>query len=136
MSVRYPLAIVWCIALTACTKPGQNFLINGETLSPLLEVATTRSGAACASRELRFSVGKDDAVRVEICDDRRCVAAELSELEFSDRSARVNLNDIRLGSGNASEGPVIPVEGPDGLLWLCKEDEEAQECICIPWFQD
>ncbi|MDP2712532.1 MAG: hypothetical protein Q8O56_15055 [Solirubrobacteraceae bacterium] len=38
------------------------------------------------------------------------------------------------GSG-PSAGPVIPVEGPDGLLWLCREDEEAQQSICIPWAQ-
>lgn len=37
--------------------------------------------------------------------------------------------------GGPSAGRVIPVEGPDGLLWLCREDEEALQSICIPWFQ-
>ena len=53
-----------------------------------------------------------------------------------DRSAAVSLDNIKLGSGDAARGPVRPVEGPDGLRWLCREDEEAQECICIPWAQD
>jgi hypothetical protein len=26
--------------------------------------------------------------------------------------------------------------GPDDLPWLCREDEEAQECSCIPRAQD
>ena len=32
-------------------------------------------------------------------------------------------------------GPVIPVEDADGFLWLCREDEEAKQSICIPWPQ-
>jgi hypothetical protein len=32
-------------------------------------------------------------------------------------------------------GPVIPVEDADGFLWLCREDEEAQQSICIRWPQ-
>ncbi len=44
--------------------------------------------------------------------------------------------EVTLGVPDQSHGPVIPVEGPDGLLWLCREDEEAKQSICIPWFQD
>jgi hypothetical protein len=34
-----------------------------------------------------------------------------------------------------SKGPVIPVEDADGFLWLCREDEEGKQSICIPWPQ-
>ena len=138
MVLRSSLTLCCCIGLAACTstKPDQTFLINAETSSPILEVATPRSNAECARRELHFSIGQDNEIDVETCDNGQCVETELADLRFFDRSTRVNSNDIGLGGGSAAEGPVIPVEGPDGLLWLCREDEAAQECICIPWAQD
>ena len=30
-------------------------------------------------------------------------------------------------------GKVKPVVGPNDSLWLCREDEEAGECTCIPF---
>jgi hypothetical protein len=130
------MIVFCCIALAACARPDRHFLINVKTASPVVEIETPISGAGCATRELHFSIGQDNTVRVEICDDARCREAELSELTFFDRSSKANPNDIRLGSGDATKGPVMPVQGPDGLLWLCREDEEAQQCICIPWFQE
>jgi hypothetical protein len=43
---------------------------------------------------------------------------------------------LALAGPGPDAGPVIPVEGPDGKLWICREDEEAQQSICLPWFQD
>ena len=133
---RSSMILFCCVALAACARPAQHFLINVKTGSPIVGIETPISGGECATRELHFSIGQDNTVNVEICDKARCRATELGELTFFDRSAEADPNDIRLGSGNASKGPVMPVQGPDGLLWLCREDEEAQQCICIPWFQE
>lgn len=136
MTQRSLLLIACCIALSACGESKRKFLINVPTSSPLLEVAVPRTGAACARRELHFSVGRDNTIRVDTCDNGRCSATKLDTLAFLDRSGRASPTDIRLGSGDPTKGPVTPVEGPDGLLWLCREDEEEMVCICIPWFPD
>ncbi len=136
MVLRSSLILFCCVALAACTKTGRTYLINVETSSPILEVQTPKSGAECSNRELHFTIGQDNEIDVETCDNGRCIKTDPGSLKYVDRSAAVNPDNIRLGCGNASRGPVMPVEGPDGLLWLCREDEEAQQCICIPWAQD
>lgn len=136
MSLRSLLVVFASIVLAGCAARERFFLINVNTLSPVLEAATPRSGAECAQRELRLSIGRANDVHAETCDNGKCTKVELGELRFLDRSGRVNPPDLRLGSGDATQGSITPVEGPDGLLWLCREDEEEQQCICIPWAQD
>jgi len=136
MLPRSSLLLFCCIALAACTESKRTFLINGETSSPIIEAEIPRSGAECASRELHFSIGHQNDVGIQTCDNGRCRKTALVSLKFFDRSGRVDTNNVTLGSGNTSEGPVIPVQGPDDLLWLCREDDDAQECVCIPWAQD
>ena len=118
------------------TRPERTFLINSATLSPILQITSPRSDAGCASAELHFAIDEDNTVKVRLGNRVTSVAIELSELTFYDRSGQVMPRYIGLGAGDPTQGPVVPVEGPDGLLWLCREDDEAQECICIPWFQD
>jgi hypothetical protein len=132
-----------CAELTADVGgcPGQRtFLINAATVSPIVEVVSPKSGAACASRELEFLVGRNNDLHVETCDrspsGRVCTAIDAGTLRFRDRSALVGADAIVLGTGDPVAGPIEPVEGPDDLLWLCREDEEGMQCICIPWAQD
>jgi hypothetical protein len=132
---RSLLILAVCIALAGCAQPKRTFLINAETSSPLLEVAVPKSGARCAATTLHLSISQANDVRAEACSSGQCRETPLAGLEFRDRSTRVNPDKIVLGSGSA-EGRVEPVVGPDDLLWLCREDEDAQECVCIPWAQD
>ena len=136
MSRRSLLVVLCCLAPVACGPPDRTFLINAEGSSPILQITTPRGGAQCASRELRFTVATGNDISLDVCDEGRCADTALDGVTFFDRRGRVNPASLRLGSGDTSEGPIQPVEGPDGLLWLCKEDEEAMECVCIPWFQD
>ena len=43
--------------------------------------------------------------------------------------------DLSAQSPRPVEGRVIPVTDADGFLWLCREDEEGKQSICIPWPQ-
>jgi hypothetical protein len=135
-------AVKSCAELTAdlgCAAQ-HTFLIDVQTGSPIVEAAIPRSAAICADTELHFVIGRDNAVSVATCDRSRagveCVATELSELTIRSRAAVVGADRITLGAGDPAAGPVRPVEGPDGLRWLCREDDEGMQCICIPWAQD
>lgn len=138
MLIRISLFLAFSIVLSSCadtSNRNQNFLINEKTSSPILEISVSGTEAGCASSELHFAIDQEADIDVELCNQGQCVRTEFGKLNFSDRSTSVHPNDITIGSGDATQGPVIPVEGPDGLTWLCREDEEAAECICIPWFQ-
>jgi hypothetical protein len=135
MSLRALLAVCLCLGTLACART-ERFLMNAQTSSPILELAVPRGGAQCSARHVRLTVSSGADLRAEVCDGQGCTPVEIGQLTFRDRSGPVPVGNLRLGSGNVSEGPVTPVEGPDGLLWLCREDEDAQQCICIPWFQD
>lgn len=128
------------IADVAACPDRRTFLINAATTSPLLEVVSPKSGADCASRELHFTVGRNDDLHVETCDrspsGRTCTEIDAGALSFRDRAAFVGVDMITLGTGDPVAGPIEPVQGPDDLLWLCREDEDAMQCICIPWAQD
>lgn len=43
--------------------------------------------------------------------------------------------DFKVAEPEPVRGPVIPVEDADGFLWLCREDDEGKQSICIPWPQ-
>lgn len=63
-----------------------------------------------------------------------CAAKSLPRLKAA--AAAVNQSSKKLSAAKPNAaGPVVPVVGPDGLTWLCREDEEAQECVCIPFVQ-
>lgn len=63
-----------------------------------------------------------------------CKANSLPRMKAA--AAQVNPGSRKLSSANpTAAGPIEPVEGPDGLKWLCREDEEEQQCICIPFVQ-
>jgi len=118
----------------------RTFLIDVGTASPIVEVVSPKSGANCASRELHFLIGPNGDIGVETCDRDRlgavCAATDVGDLRFRSRSAPVSVDMIKLGTGDPAGGPIEPVQGPDDLLWLCREDEEGMQCICIPWAQD
>ncbi|MBJ7521916.1 MAG: hypothetical protein JHC84_19610 [Solirubrobacteraceae bacterium] len=42
---------------------------------------------------------------------------------------------LKATASGPAQGPVIPATDRDGKLVLCREDEEAQMSICIPWPQ-
>ena len=61
-----------------------------------------------------------------------CAAASLPRMKAA--VAAVNPSSKKMTSPKPnSAGPIEPVEGPDGLKWLCRHDEEEQQCICIPF---
>ena len=134
MVPRLCLLVVACGALVACA-PRQTFLVNGATSSPILEIMAPASSGQCESQELRLVAGRDGILSIESCSDGRCVETDPTRLTYRDRASRVDSGAIQLAVGSTSQGPVEPVVGPDGLLWLCREDEEEQ-CICIPWFPE
>jgi hypothetical protein len=64
-----------------------------------------------------------------------CAATSLPRLKAA--GASVNPGSKKMISPKPSTaGPIKPVTGPDGLMWLCRHDDEAQQCVCIPWAQD
>lgn len=136
MRRSFSRVLVLGVALAGCARADRPFLYDTQSGGPVMEAAIPTDGAACTARELRLTAGQTLS-RVEVCDAGRCTPIDATRLTFRGRAGRVvPVGQLRLGGGNVSEGPVIPVEGPDGLLWLCREDDEAQQCICIPWFQD
>lgn len=129
------------IAIGACAIVGAarggsivKMLVNARTSSPVLQVAAPRAGAAC-SRELRLTVIPGSPMRAQFCDKGYCSPADPNSFSYRDRTSKVVSSDLKLAAGDPSAGPVIPVDGPDDLKWLCREDEEGKQCICIPWFQ-
>jgi hypothetical protein len=62
-----------------------------------------------------------------------CAAHSLPRMKAA---AAVNPSSKKLSSAKPdAAGPIVPAVGPDGLTWLCREDEEAQQCVCIPFVQ-
>ncbi len=54
---------------------------------------------------------------------------------FQDEDSVKTLDKL-MANGATAQGPVVPAVDADGLLWLCREDDDAQQSICIPWFQE
>jgi hypothetical protein len=122
---------------TGCQTAPRNFLINTSTVSPVLQIKSPKTAAGdCADTELHLTVEHGRVTRAEKKISGRTVPVNLAALKFYDRAGKVTLQNIGLGTGNPTRGPVKPVVGADGLLWLCREDEDEQVCICIPWFPD
>jgi hypothetical protein len=137
MLTRWAFIVLCCVAVAGCQTPRRTFLINKATASPILQIESPGFQGDCSSTELHFTVDRNGRVSAQMGNNGNLVPIALSKLRVYDRGGqRVRPAQIGLGSGNPAEGPVMPVEGPDGLLWLCREDEEAQQCICIPWFPD
>ena len=84
-------------------------LVNSPTAPSGLQVAVPRIGNSCAATRLP-----------------RLKAAGATAGPSSKMTA----------PAPSSAGPIKPVDGPDGLKWLCRYDDEGQQCICIPWAQD
>ncbi len=124
------------LAASAHAQTGRRFLINGRNSSPILQLATPKAGAACAAKEVRLSIVYSNQVRAQICENGKCTTTDPNSLVYKDRSSRVDSVNLRVATGDPVAGPVEPVTGTDGLLWLCREDEEAKQCVCIPWAQD
>ncbi|MCC6536852.1 MAG: hypothetical protein IT162_04835 [Bryobacterales bacterium] len=124
------------IAPVYAETAARKFLINGKTGSPILQLATPKAGTSCAAKEVRLSVVYSNQVRAQVCDNGKCKTTDPNSLTYRDRSTKVDSVNLRVATGDPVAGPVEPVTGADGLLWLCREDEAAGQCICIPWAQD
>jgi hypothetical protein len=124
-----------CMAAYAAPPDTKIFLINRGTSSPVLQLTSPSAGASCAAREIRLTVAPGSPTRAEICENGHCIPGDPNSFTYSDRSSRIRSSEVGLGSGPAA-GLVIPVDGPGNLKWLCRNDEEGKQCICIPWFQD
>lgn len=126
-----------CIAGFATTTPVvRKYLINARNSSPILQIATPRAGAgaSCSAKELRLTMIPGSPMRAQSCEGGACTPADPNSFAFNDRTGRASSSSLRLGTGDPSAGPVEPVEGPGDLKWLCRNDEEGKQCICIPWF--
>ena len=64
-----------------------------------------------------------------------CAANHLPRIKAPAASAIPGAKKLASPKPTAA-GPIEPVEGPYGLRWLCKHDEEEQQCICIPYPSD
>lgn len=125
-----------CLITVANAGSIRKMLINGRTKSPVFELTTPRAGASCSSKEVRLTIIPSAPPQAQTCEKGYCTPADPNSFTYRDRSRRVLSSELRLGVGDAAAGPVEPVDGPGDLKWLCREDEEGQQCICIPWFQD
>ncbi|MBM3756284.1 MAG: hypothetical protein FJW38_20130 [Acidobacteria bacterium] len=139
MSRRIPLLF----AIAACSLAGfaartklQSYLINTRTLSPILKITTPSAGASCSAKELQLTLTPGMPLSVRTCENGRCFTSDPNALSFYDRFSRVGATELGLGAGFPRTRSVEPTTGPDGLLWLCRTNEETQQCECIPWFQD
>ncbi len=63
-----------------------------------------------------------------------CAATNLPRMKAAATTVNPGSKKLTSPKPNAA-GPIEPVVGPDGLKWLCRHDEEAQECICIPFVE-
>jgi hypothetical protein len=64
-----------------------------------------------------------------------CAATKLPRMTAA--AAPVNPVSKKMTSPEPNTaGPIEPVVGPDGKRWLCRHDEEEQQCVCIPFVQD
>lgn len=63
-----------------------------------------------------------------------CAAKNLPRMTAATAAAHPSSKKLSAAKPDAA-GPIVPAEGPDGKKWLCREDEEAQECYCIPFMQ-
>jgi hypothetical protein len=63
-----------------------------------------------------------------------CASTRLPRIKAAVAAANPGAKKLSSPKPN-SAGPIEPVDGPDGLKWLCRHDEEAQQCICIPFVQ-
>jgi len=84
-------------------------LVNSQAASDL-QVAIPRSGGSCAATSLP-----------------RMTAAAASVIPGSKKMTSPKPN---------TAGSIEPVVGPDGKRWLCRHDEEEQQCVCIPFVED
>lgn len=139
MSRRFALIF----AIGACSIAGfaartkiQSYLINARTLSPVLKITTPSAGASCSAKELQLTLSPGLPLSVRTCENGRCITTDPNALTFFDRSSSVSPTELGLGAGYPRTRSVEPTTGPDGLLWLCRSNEQTQQCECIPWFQD
>lgn len=121
-----------CMVSIAFADSSRTFLINSVTMSPIMEIQTQQSRASCSNTELYFTFNRRNQVGVEQCENDRCYEIDLRSLQLTDRTGAVDPGNITLGAGDPVAGAVEPVVGPDGKLWLCREDKNSG-CICIPW---
>jgi hypothetical protein len=63
-----------------------------------------------------------------------CAANNLPRMKAAVAATNPSSKKLSAAKPDAA-GPIVPAEGPDGLKWLCREDEEAQQCVCIPFVQ-
>jgi hypothetical protein len=91
-----------------------------STRSPLLRLANAQ-----AASDFQVAIPRSGG---------SCAAASLPRVKAAVASTNPGSKKLSSAKPNAA-GPIEPVEGPDGLKWLCRHDEEAQQCICIPFVQ-
>jgi len=125
---------VCCLVSFAQEKSVLRLLINRWNMSPVLQVSVPKANSSCSSKELRLKLAPGSPTTAQTCAYGRCTPTDPNSLTYFDRFGRINATDIRLGQGDPAAGPIEPTEGPGDLKWLCREDEEGKQCICIPWF--
>ena len=127
--MKFPRTVVSIAAIAAIIVSAAPFAVHADlapngfqsAASPLLhlanshaashfQVAIPRSGGSCASTSLP-----------------RMKAVVAAANPGSKKLSSLKPN---------TAGPIEPVDGSDGLKWLCRHDEEEQQCICIPFVQD
>lgn len=93
-----------------------------------------QSGTPPAPHLVNAQAASDFQIAIPRAGDS-CAATRLPRMSAAIASAPSGPKR-KIAPSPSSAGPVEPVEGPDGLLWLCRHDDEGQQCICIPWQQD
>ncbi|MBM3793694.1 MAG: hypothetical protein FJW31_06420 [Acidobacteria bacterium] len=133
MITRTPLSIAFGATLLAKSTQAQTvytFLVNGRALPPILQLTKPRAGASCAARKVRLSVLYTNQLHAQICEGGRCTMTDPNSLVYRDRVGRVDSVNIRAAQGDPVGGLPEPVTDTDGLMYLCREEEQSKECIC------
>lgn len=128
------LAFAGLLAAAGTTATKYIFLYSAGSKTPIMQLTAPKGTASCSTRTVRLTVAATAPIQAQTCIGDRCSPTDPNSLSFRDRVGRVLSSAIRLGSGDpGSASPPEPVTGTDKLEYLCREDEEAGQCVCIPF---
>lgn len=122
---------------TTRTEPAPMRLLTvSRTGSPVLEMnSPIGDTVSCPEATVEMKISAGMVRSTEVCDPDGCLDLGPERFAYVDRTgASWSASALTLGEGDPAAGPVDPVEDDDELLWLCRDDEEKQACVCIPWF--
>lgn len=109
----------------------------GAIAVAMLAAAPAAVHADLAASPLMHRAAAQGASDIQVAIPRvggSCAANSLPRMKAAAATVKPSSKKLSAAKPDAA-GPIVPAVGPDGLTWLCREDEEAQQCVCIPFVQ-